>query len=160
MIPKAMNTLLNIDDHAERRYRWLTRNDAVAVGLAIAMSEPWPRRLIVAILARLSRLTRMADGWLCIFEGFRENIPVSPAALSYLNTHLTRETLDALRDQYDLDISLNRPTGGVMRLEVLLMLLGAAYFEKAVQIELQKQVAAAASQADLVAKQRQALGWK
>jgi hypothetical protein len=48
-----MNMKTLTDESVECPDRWCSRADAIAVTMAISLSESWPRRFFVASLARM-----------------------------------------------------------------------------------------------------------
>lgn len=138
---------------------WLSRRDAMAIGRAIAMSESWPRRLLLSMFVQTRRLTRLADRWVCSVEVSRNNRPVKPVALAYLK----KRTGQALMDQVQLHHEYCSDGYGsdekdIIHLHVLSLLLGAGYLADRARARIEAERSATERSAQIAADQQKALG--
>jgi hypothetical protein len=158
-----MSKLIDVEEQAEYKDSWLSRKDAATLGKAIALSEPWPRRMFINIAAQMCQLTRHADRWVCALES-REDRAVTPATLTYLKEHSTPKAFNSIRHMLDLDLELelklNPGKDGVMRSYALTTVLGAGFRAEDARDRKLAETKATVSRDDLAAQQRRVLDSK
>lgn len=154
------------DDAGEPREHWLNRSDARAVANVIALSESWPRRWLVSLLAAMFGISRGADRLFCMLEDQRENRPASPNALRYLKERTSSEVFERIMRIYQIDVETGKRAGrqsgfaALMTIEPILIELGAGFRATDAVHSGQRRAAKREARADLAARQRQALDGK
>lgn len=152
-------------DSDDDQDRWLTRSDALVVAMSIAMSEPWPRRLLATTLAMMCRFTRVADRLIDAFVEDRDDRPISSQALRHLKAHASLSTFDLVMGQHKLHVEMLKSEyfgqlpvqAEIMRLGSLMTVLSAGHVFEDARRKRARSAARWKARNDLANRQREAL---